>query len=74
LSPNDFAYLSGSGCTEIEGVDDVKEFGIVVKALTNIGISTEEQNQIFSTLTGYYYYSSLVFLFFYISFSNTIKF
>ena len=45
-------YLSQSGCTSIDGVDDAAEFRVVCKAMTDIGIKTEDQEAVFALLAG----------------------
>ena len=35
-------YLSMSGCSTIEGIDDVKEFDEVSKAMLTVGLSAED--------------------------------
>jgi myosin-5 len=45
-----FAYLAGSGCTSVEGVDDAAEFRRVKAALHAVGIGEERQQELFSQL------------------------
>lgn len=49
---NEYKYLSQSGCTTIEGVDDSKEFAAVKKALSDIGVSSDTQDNLFQILAG----------------------
>lgn len=46
-----FAYLRGSGCTTIAGVDDAAEFLQVQKAMADVGISTQQQQSIWKVLS-----------------------
>ena len=43
----DFDYLKKSGCTSIDGVDDGEEYDIMVKALNDVNILQDEQENIF---------------------------
>lgn len=47
-SARDFRYLSGSGCVEVNGINDSKEYSDTRRAMDVIGISKEEQNGAFS--------------------------
>ncbi|PRW61206.1 myosin-1-like isoform X1 [Chlorella sorokiniana] len=49
-SLEEFAYLSGSGCTHIPGVDDAAEFQRVKAAMAAVGISPEQQGELFAVL------------------------
>lgn len=49
-SLEEFAYLSGSGCTRIPGVDDASEFQRVKDAMAAVGISVEQQAELFAVL------------------------
>merc|ERR1712137_736823 len=50
--PTCFYYLGQSGCTTVEGVDDAKDFREVKAAMTTVGLSENEQYDIFRTLAG----------------------
>ena len=43
----DYKYINGSGCYDIDGVDDKEEFGIVREALATVGISDENVQNVF---------------------------
>ncbi|KAG1310438.1 hypothetical protein G6F64_004558 [Rhizopus arrhizus] len=47
---NTFHYLNQSGTGTIPGVDDVAEFELTQKSLSLVGISNEQQSQIFKLL------------------------
>eukprot|EP01121_Diplochlamys_sp_Union-15-3_P000162 TRINITY_DN1014_c0_g1_i1.p1 TRINITY_DN1014_c0_g1~~TRINITY_DN1014_c0_g1_i1.p1 ORF type:complete len:920 (+),score=212.17 TRINITY_DN1014_c0_g1_i1:54-2813(+) len=51
-SANDFYYLNQSGNTSIDGVNDIKVFGKTKAALNVVGITDQEQDQIFQVLAG----------------------
>jgi myosin-5 len=44
--------LSGSGCVEVENVDDAAEFKHVVKSMGVVGLSPQDQEGIFCVLAG----------------------
>ena len=45
-SPDYFKYLNESGCTTVDGVDDVKEWRDTVNAMGVMGIAGEEYNSV----------------------------
>jgi myosin heavy subunit len=47
-----FFYLSQSGCTSIDGINDAQEFQDVLQALKIVGVSDEEQWYCFQLLAG----------------------
>eukprot|EP00397_Hematodinium_sp_SG-2012_P000681 GEMP01000682.1.p1 GENE.GEMP01000682.1~~GEMP01000682.1.p1 ORF type:complete len:1744 (+),score=360.23 GEMP01000682.1:121-5352(+) len=47
---SDYAYLTKSTCSELQGVDDVEEFERLVQAMILTGIDVDEINSIFSVL------------------------
>ncbi len=50
MDVGDFAYLNKSGCDAIGGVDDAEEFGRVCGAMSDIGITAEQQLGFWKTL------------------------
>ncbi|KAL3236089.1 myosin 3 [Nakaseomyces bracarensis] len=48
--PEQYIYTSASQCTKVDNMDDVKEFQETLKAMEIIGLSKEEQDQIFRML------------------------
>eukprot|EP00879_Flechtneria_rotunda_P012719 GHRR01013282.1.p1 GENE.GHRR01013282.1~~GHRR01013282.1.p1 ORF type:complete len:1481 (+),score=699.13 GHRR01013282.1:1396-5838(+) len=50
--PTEFAYLSKSGCTDIDNVDDAANFREVLVALHEIGLSQADINALLATLSG----------------------
>ncbi|KAF8899062.1 P-loop containing nucleoside triphosphate hydrolase protein [Infundibulicybe gibba] len=48
--PEAYAYTSSSNCLEVQDIDDVKDFRDTIKAMQTIGLSEEEQNEIFRML------------------------
>ncbi len=49
---DDYAYLSKSGCTSIQGVNDASEFDETKKAMRVVGIPEDEQDQIWQLVAG----------------------
>lgn len=41
-----YGFLSKGNCTTIEGVDDVEEFATVKKAMDSIGVTSQEQSDL----------------------------
>ncbi|KAG1663736.1 hypothetical protein FOA52_006105 [Chlamydomonas sp. UWO 241] len=50
--PEEYRYLSSSGCTSIKGVDDAPDFLEVVRCMRDVGIDEEAQGHLFATLSG----------------------
>ncbi|EKM84062.1 hypothetical protein AGABI1DRAFT_117513 [Agaricus bisporus var. burnettii JB137-S8] len=48
--PEAYAYTSMSNCLEVQDIDDVKDYADTIKAMDIIGLSPEEQNEIFKML------------------------
>ncbi|ODV92443.1 hypothetical protein CANCADRAFT_56105 [Tortispora caseinolytica NRRL Y-17796] len=48
--PEAYVYLSKSGCTTVDGMDDVREFQETLNAMKTIGLSEQEQENIFRML------------------------
>jgi myosin-1 len=49
---SDFYYLSQSGCFQVDNIDDVQDFKDVKHAMDVIGITKQEQENIFSLVAG----------------------
>mmetsp|Transcript_33071 Transcript_33071/g.93600 ORF Transcript_33071/g.93600 Transcript_33071/m.93600 type:complete len:1272 (+) Transcript_33071:218-4033(+) len=49
--PEDFQYLSSSGCSIIDGVDDEAEFSDMKAAMDKVGINAEEQAALFQLVS-----------------------
>ncbi|KAL0581064.1 class II myosin [Marasmius crinis-equi] len=48
--PEAYAYTSLSNCLEVQDIDDVHDYGETIKAMQVIGLSEEEQSEIFKML------------------------
>ncbi|KAI5800470.1 myosin-1 [Pyronema domesticum] len=46
-TPDTYLYTSKAGCLEVPGIDDVAEFADTLNAMNVIGLSKDEQDQIF---------------------------
>eukprot|EP00002_Diphylleia_rotans_P018353 TRINITY_DN3556_c0_g3_i2.p1 TRINITY_DN3556_c0_g3~~TRINITY_DN3556_c0_g3_i2.p1 ORF type:complete len:1043 (-),score=218.53 TRINITY_DN3556_c0_g3_i2:82-3210(-) len=51
-SPDKFYYLSQSGCVSVPGINDATEFEIVKKAMAGVGFTSQESDDVFSTVAG----------------------
>ncbi len=60
-SPEAHRYLSLSGCTTIDGVDDHKEFKENVHALQSVGLSADETDQMWYLVAAFLHLGSLEF-------------
>eukprot|EP00002_Diphylleia_rotans_P005133 TRINITY_DN1421_c0_g2_i1.p1 TRINITY_DN1421_c0_g2~~TRINITY_DN1421_c0_g2_i1.p1 ORF type:complete len:1295 (-),score=319.08 TRINITY_DN1421_c0_g2_i1:220-4104(-) len=60
-TPDKYYYLSQSGCIEIVGVDDSKEFQTVQKAMADVGFSAAELSQVFGIVAGLLHLGSISF-------------
>jgi len=57
-----FAYLSGSGCTDIAGVNDAADFAEVQRAMTDVGIDPEQQQGIWRVLAAVLWLGNIEFV------------
>ncbi|KAI0059450.1 hypothetical protein BV25DRAFT_1918478 [Artomyces pyxidatus] len=48
--PEAYAYTSLSNCLDVEGIDDSHDFADTIKAMQVVGLSAEEQSEIFRML------------------------
>jgi myosin-1 len=48
LGPDDFPYLSASGCFQVDGIDDKKEVDDTMKAMQEMGMKGKERSAIFN--------------------------
>ena len=49
---HDFNYLNQSGCSSIEGMDDATDFATLKTAMTAVGITHQQQTEVFEVLAG----------------------
>ncbi|CAO3653052.1 unnamed protein product [Cunninghamella blakesleeana] len=59
--PESFLYTSKSNCLDVDGIDDVKEFGDTIKAMEVIGLQQHEQDEIFKMLSIILWLGNVVF-------------
>mmetsp|Transcript_19347 Transcript_19347/g.40026 ORF Transcript_19347/g.40026 Transcript_19347/m.40026 type:complete len:1038 (+) Transcript_19347:279-3392(+) len=50
--PEYYGYLANSGCTEVSGIDDYREFQDVVSSMDSLGFTPDEKHSIFSIISG----------------------
>ena len=56
-----FLYLSKSGCYEVDGLNDQKEFDDVLNAMKVVNISEIDQFNIFKILAGVLHLGNIIF-------------
>ncbi|CCH62802.1 hypothetical protein TBLA_0I01430 [Henningerozyma blattae CBS 6284] len=59
--PEQYLYTSASGCTEVNGINDVNEFAETIKAMEIIGLDQNEQDQIFRMLAAILWIGNITF-------------
>jgi myosin protein heavy chain len=57
--PETFGYLAGSGCVNVPGVDDRKEFAHTCEAMEIMGFSEEDIDSVFRIVSGILHLSNL---------------
>jgi myosin-1 len=60
--PQHFHYLNQSGCFEVEGVDDAKDFQDVRKAMGIIGLTPAEQDDVLTLVAGILHTGNVAFV------------
>lgn len=60
-SADTYNYLNQSGCSKIEGVDDVEDFKELSNAIDIVGISATEKDAIFRVLSGILHLGNVTF-------------
>lgn len=60
--PEQYIYTSASGCTSVETIDDLKDYQETLKAMQIIGLSQEEQDQIFRLLAAILWIGNITFI------------
>lgn len=60
--PEQYIYTSASGCTSVDTVDDLKDYQATLKAMQVIGLSQEEQDQIFRLLAAILWIGNITFV------------
>ncbi|GAV51421.1 hypothetical protein ZYGR_0AD06040 [Zygosaccharomyces rouxii] len=61
-SPEQYVYTSRAGCTSVEGIDDTKDFQATLAAMRVIGLSQEEQDEIFRVLAAILWTGNITFM------------
>ncbi|KAI9495701.1 P-loop containing nucleoside triphosphate hydrolase protein [Zychaea mexicana] len=60
--PESFLYTSRSGCLDVEGINDVTEYGETIKAMDIVGLQKHEQDEIFKMLAVVLWLGNLLFV------------
>eukprot|EP01100_Stratorugosa_tubuloviscum_P010245 TRINITY_DN4375_c0_g1_i1.p1 TRINITY_DN4375_c0_g1~~TRINITY_DN4375_c0_g1_i1.p1 ORF type:complete len:1161 (+),score=613.34 TRINITY_DN4375_c0_g1_i1:148-3630(+) len=61
LHPSQFGYLAGSGCYEVDGIDDFEEFKEVMKAMSTMQITKPQQIEVFRLILAVLYLGNIDF-------------
>ncbi|CCH59719.1 hypothetical protein TBLA_0B09040 [Henningerozyma blattae CBS 6284] len=61
-TPDRYIYTSASGCISVDTIDDVKDFQDTLKAMQVIGLSQDEQDQIFRMLSAILWIGNITFV------------
>ncbi|GME67798.1 unnamed protein product [[Candida] boidinii] len=59
--PEYYTYTSGAGCTSVDGIDDLKDFKETIEAMRTIGLTQDEQDQVFRLLSAILYIGNIRF-------------
>ncbi len=60
-APENFNYLSQSACYVVDGIDDIKEFADTRNAMNVMGMTAEEQKQVFHLVAGILHLGNVAF-------------
>lgn len=60
--PEQYVYTSGSKCTSVDTIDDIKDYKDTLKAMQVIGLSQDEQDQIFRLLAAILWIGNISFI------------
>lgn len=60
--PEQYVYTSASKCTSVDTIDDISDYKDTLKAMEVIGLSQEEQDQIFRLLASVLWIGNITFL------------
>lgn len=60
--PETYLYTSASKCTTVDSIDDLKDFAETLKAMGIIGLSQDEQDQIFKLLAAILWIGNIEFM------------
>ncbi|KAG7806260.1 hypothetical protein KL921_004988 [Ogataea angusta] len=61
-SPEQYVYTSASGCTSVDSIDDLKDFKDTIASMTTIGLTQEEQDQVFRVLAAILWIGNITFV------------
>ncbi|SCU78439.1 LAME_0A04500g1_1 [Lachancea meyersii CBS 8951] len=60
--PEQYIYTSASGCTSVDTIDDLKDFKDTLKAMQVIGITQQEQDEVFRFLAAILWIGNISFV------------
>ncbi|TIB87282.1 hypothetical protein E3Q19_03656 [Wallemia mellicola] len=60
--PDAYLYTSRAGCLDVGGINDVHDFSETINAMNTIGLSGDEQNEIFRMLASILWLGNIVFV------------
>ncbi|GMG40690.1 unnamed protein product [Ambrosiozyma monospora] len=60
--PEQYIYTSASGCTSVDSIDDVKDYQDTLTAMKTIGLSQEEQDNVFRLLAAILWIGNITFV------------
>ncbi|SCU77896.1 LAFA_0A03884g1_1 [Lachancea sp. 'fantastica'] len=60
--PEQYVYTSASGCTSVDTIDDTKDFQDTLKAMQVIGITQQEQDEVFRFLAAILWIGNISFV------------
>ena len=60
-NPSDFFYMAQSGCVQVPGIDDAKEFDAALRALRSLNFSDEQIDFVTRTVAGILFLGNLKF-------------
>jgi myosin-1 len=60
-APENFNYLNQSACYTVDGIDDIKEFADTRNAMNVMGMTAEEQRQVFHLVAGILHLGNVAF-------------
>lgn len=60
--PESYHYTNMAGCTSVEGMDDKAEFAATIAAMNTIGVTQQEQDEIFRILSAILWIGNISFI------------
>ncbi|KAH3667343.1 hypothetical protein OGAPHI_002992 [Ogataea philodendri] len=60
--PEQYIYTSASGCTSVDSIDDLKDYKDTLASMATIGLSQDEQDQVFRILAAILWTGNITFV------------